>query len=183
MHWHHDHTRQHDSLANFYIIYKSSWEYSQALDDDCLQGLVASVVPGTLWLGLATFFRPGPRHSWGVITEETIPGSHGKGYEWVCVTCTHSLGGSFPAGSTKHQEPWDTSWATGHAASVCGHVSGGNSFASKAMCQCPQTREWLWPWFTNIVIASIYSFPLSDEGGWSSFTWSFDIGNLLYLTR
>lgn len=145
MHWDRYHTHQHDSLANFYIIYKSSWEYSQALDNDCLQGLVARVVPGTLWLGPAAHLQPGPRHGWGVRTEETSPSSQGKRYEWVCVTCTHSLWDSFPAGSTKHQEPRDTSWATCHTTSVCGHVLGGSRFTSKTMCQCPQTRERPWP--------------------------------------
>lgn len=167
MHWHQYNTCQHNSLANFYITYKSSWEYSQAWQNDCLQGLVARPVPGILWLGPATRFWPGPGHSWGVNTEETIPSSWGKGYEWVCVTCTHSLGDSFPAGSAKHQEPWDTSWATCHAALVWA------CFGGQQVCKQNYVPENGLDhfWFTNIVIASVYSFPLSDEGGWSGSTW------------
>lgn len=170
MHWDRYRTHQHDSLANFYIIYKSSWEYSQALDNDCLQGLVARVVPGTLWLGPAAHLQPGPRHGWGVRTEDTSPSSQGKRYEWFCVTCTHSLWDSFPAGSTKShgtcREPpatllqrVGTFWgAAGSQAKLCASVlrpeEGLDHF-----------------WFTNIFIASVYPFPLSNEGGQGSFTW------------
>lgn len=51
------------------FIYKSSREYSQVLDNDRLQGLVASMVPGTRWLGPAPCFRPGPGHTAGELPQ------------------------------------------------------------------------------------------------------------------
>lgn len=88
-------------MANFCIIYKSSWEYSQALDNDHLQGLVAKAVSSTLWLGPTTCFQPGAGHNWAVSTEETSPGSPGKEYEWLSVTLTHSFEDSLPVKSTR----------------------------------------------------------------------------------
>lgn len=144
MHWHHYRTWQHDSLANFYVTYKTGWDYSQVLENDCLQDLVARAVPGTLRLEPAACCWPGLGHISGVVTE-------------ICVACTYSFGESFPVGITKscgmHPDPPAMLPQYGH------FFRGFSRFANKTMCHWAQTRRWPWFWFTSIVIASTYSSP------------------------
>lgn len=141
-------------------ISQSVSEYSQALGNDCVQGL---------WLeqSLARFGWDQQRASSQVLgtAEESALRSllvlWGEEYKQLCVTPIHSVEDSFPLGSTRsrevHPEPFNM-------LNGCEHVLGGSTFASACNCgpRVVRAESGLLHVTLPTELLPVYSFPLSD---------------------